>query len=427
MENFWLRSLIVTLACLSFAACGKSKDGSSVSSAPADTKTPTSTPEPKPASPEATKNDKNKEVTPVVPRKRERPKLQQKDGKPDDGNKGPSDSANPGPVNPSGRPPAVVNRGNDKSAPPQESPKKASPQTLNSMLGQAEEFSGTAPDGLRELLIEQQMRLPEDQKLRNAKFASTIRKARLDLNNNIGKVQMVLTIGKNDVGFIGSIKNDQTVDFASNAHGFSGTLTCLDQRISNAPTCETSLAEIKYNDNATVKIIFRRTSIAMRLVFPPQNCMTQACEDFYNLSRYTERQIEDSNTLKLAVMESSEIIFGRTDFSLVLLTNENQIMRISGPMANPKLYPTLDTPMDRTLLPSDLVDSQTREARRTQMNEELHDVRLVLNDGQGHLNFLVKMKMQANGKADGFQIRLERKFRPITLPVELTRTAGAGN
>ncbi len=82
------------------------------------------------------------------------------------------------------------------------------------------------------------------------------------------------------------------------------------------------------------------------------------------------------------------------------------------------LWPTLNTPVDRTLTTEDWIDPDTREIRKNRMNESLNDVRLISNDGHGRLNLVVNMKMREDGRRDTFQLRLERMVKPIVSTME---------
>jgi hypothetical protein len=412
MEKMWMRSVVTLALCLSVAACGKNKDGGS---APVEAKPPAPTTPAtdnnaggtlKPAVEPENADMKGNKANPEVDRKKPHRAQEKPHG---------SDNAN-----------HENHSGSETSKPKVEEKddKRAEPATdvFEAMLEDSKKYSGAADDGLRELLTYKQTQLGEAQRTRNAKFARTIQRATLRTDSVTGLKKITLTIGNKEVGFVGRTNQGSKMDLPSNAQGFSGNLTCMDELSDAGQTCETGVAEISYK-TATVQIIFRETALTMNADFGDHSCLTPDCDSLYNLFRYSQQKIVQSNTLKQAVMSSSEVIFGKSEFTVTILTNENQIMKISGPLINPFMKPTTDIAADRSLTQADLIDPSTRQIRKTSMNEALNDVRIVTNDGRGRIGLLVKMRMQEDGRADNFQVLLERKVRPITTAVEPIRSA----
>ncbi len=404
MEKMWMRSVLVLAVCLS-VACGKSKDGGSISKAPAvPKKTNTTVSKAPEASPAKADAQQNPEVNRGLKTADKKETSQ-------------APAANVGAADHS-----AGNSGEAKKIEAKEKAnKKTSELSLEEMLAEANRYSGAAEDSLRDLLTYKQMQSDDKKKLRNVKLAHSIREARMTQDVSTGQMKIRLQLedgGKSKtVELSGKRTTLGTVEMESDVKSVKATLTCMDQAANLQSECETSVAEIS-SKGAVAQIIFRHTALALNAIFPNQSCLSAECEELYNFFRYTERKISDKNTLKSAVMDSSEVILGRSAFAVTVVSNDEQVMKMAAPLANPMLWPTLNTPVDRTLTTEDWIDPDTREIRKNRMNESLNDVRLISNDGHGRLNLVVNMKMREDGRRDTFQLRLERMVKPIVSTME---------
>lgn len=428
MEKMWMRTVLALALCLSISACGKSRDDKA-SPAPAPTKpadpvaptqstvpTPTATPTAPSASTKDDNTNKDLKGNPMTgPENVLKPRrLQEKPGS--SASSDSRDSSNSTRSSHSHVSPSV----------PHSPAPGASASRLPSKEFDGARYSGAGPDNLREYLTvvqDEDNSISSSQRALNLKFARSIQKASLRLNTQTGQVQMILSLtslkGKDiEIAVTGAARAGQSnFTLSSKTKGLSGKLMCLDALSDQGQTCQTSLGEVKYN-GARVQVIFRHTPVEMQFNFQEHNCFTKECSEIYNMARYSERKIIDSNTLKLAVMDTFEVVQGKSEFRILAVTNENEVMKFAGPLANPELYPVLDTPVDRSLTAEDLRDPKTHEPRRSRLNEALHDVRITTNDGFGNLNLLVKMKILDDDTRDMFQIYMKRKVRDIQMPSE---------
>jgi hypothetical protein len=435
MEKMWMRTVLALALCLSISACGKSRDDKAAPAPaptkPADPVAPTQSTVPTPAAtptapPPSTKDDNtNKDLKGnpmpgpgdvVKPRR-----LQEKPRNSDSSNSSDSDRSST-----SGSNSTRSSQSHTSPSAPHSPAPGASTSSLPSKEFDGARYSGAGPDNLREYLTvvqDEDNSISSSQRALNLKFARSIKKASLRLNTQTGQAQMILSLtslkGKEtEIAVTGAARAGQSnFTLSSKTKGLSGKLMCLDALSDQGQTCQTSLGEVKYN-NARVQVIFRHTAVEMQFDFARHNCLTKECSEIYDMSRYSERKIIDSNTLKLAVMDTFEVVQGKSEFRLLVVTNENEVMKFAGPLANPDLYPVLDTPVDRSLTAEDLRDPKTHEPRRSRLNEALNDVRITTNDGLGNLNLLVKMKLLDDGARDMFQIYLKRKVRDIQIPSE---------
>lgn len=414
MEKMWMRSVVMVAACLSIVACGKSKSGGDVSAAPAK---PVST------------GTLSRVSTGTLP------------GPVGSGTLSPVTSGTLNPVSSGTLAPVSAgtlgssgdmrDRSRTRPAPavPADAATSSNPtaEAIQGMLADSDRYSGAAEDSLRDLLTYKQMQKPDTaQKARDIQLAYKIQKATLEQNMLTGTMKINLTIAQNGANAVVGLATQRTdsgaMSLAANAKDFSGSISCLDAVTDKNSPCGTSVAEIKYK-NASVQIIFRHTALVLNAVFPDRACLTAECENLYDFFRYSERKIVEANTLKSAVMDSSEVILGKSMFSVKIITNDNQVMKMTGPLANPLIWQTLDTPVDLTLTSDDLMDPKTRQVRKNSMQQTLNDVRITNNDGRGNVNLLVKMKVREDGSRDTFEIRLNRIVKPITGQVEVIATA----
>ncbi len=425
MQKMWFRTILMTAVCLSVAACGKSKTNSSVGAPEAPIQ---NSDQKKDAQSGERAGDAKQKETPsgqgVEPA--QNPADADKDGK---GRSRSRDNSKAGDLvkpkveeKPAGSSAGSAAGSKESQVKSEAQGRRASQENavknaeeVEKMMADARGYSGSAPDSLRELLMLEQSQIKsESQKLKNLRLAYSIQSAELKLNSQTGLVQVnVLISDSKSLNLQGVIRTGRTsAVLASSAKGASGEITCMDETLQSGSTCQTSLVEIRQG-SAIAKIIFRETDLKMIGEFPDQNRLTEECSKIYDLLRFTEKKIIESNTLKSVVMESFEVINGKSGFKVLAVSNENQVIKLAGPLANPEVFPVLDTPADRTLSAEDLVDAKTGTLRRTQFNEALNDVRIVSNDGNGNIRMLVKMKVNVEGQRDFFHLYLERQVRPV--------------
>lgn len=400
MKNLWLKTVVAIAICGSFAACAKKSDGSSID----------------------------------APKKTETGEMPPGRGAEDQGNGGNS-GKNPG-KGPNGNQAGQGQNQNGSQNNGQNNNQNNGIVSGNStdadtqlMLAEAKKFSGSADDYLRSFLENKQAQVSDEaQKNRNLKLAYGIRSANLKVDYNAsGDVAVSIVVGSNDkdqktILLGGSLDGQREAKLvgASKKSGASGSIKCMDQVENGLFTCENAVVSLKLN-KADAKIIFRRTNVALNAIFPNTNCRTQECENMYSLFRQTEEKIHDRTTIKKAKLETAEVIQGRSSFRLVIITNNQEVITVGGPLLNPSVHSVTNIPADRSLKIEDLVDLHTMDNYRTNMQRSLNDVRIVGNNGHGVINLQIKMKMLEDGVQDQFQLDLERLQRNIEPTVESSR------
>lgn len=390
MKNLWLKTVVALAICASFSACAKKSDGSSV-------------------------NEPKKEATGEAPPSR---------GSEDQG-------SGPEVKTPQTQTPSQ----NNQQGSTNNTTANAVDADTQTMLAEAAKYSGSADDYLRSYLEHKQSQVSDaNQKNLNLKLAYGIRAASLKIDyNDTGDVAVAVEIGGND-------KNKQTIVFGGSLMGqreaklvasskkskASGSIKCMDQLENGQFTCENAVVSLKIN-KADAKIIFRRTNVHLAAKFPNTNCKTQDCENMYSLFRQTEVGNHDRMTITKAKLESSEVIQGRSAFRLIILTKQKEVITVGGPLLNPNANAVTNIPADRTLKVEDLVDLNSMENYRTNMQRSLNDVRIVGNNGHGKINLQVKMKMLEDGVQDQFQLDLERLQRNVEPTVDMDSPRVSGN
>jgi hypothetical protein len=291
-------------------------------------------------------------------------------------------------------------------------------ESLEKLRQAADRFSGAADDYLRTYLIAQEDSLSEEQQILNLRAAQNIQSANLKIDyNRTGDVAMTLNMGsganKKTILLGGIMKQDRTASLRSGQESLRANLKCMDVA-TEQNNCETALVTMKMN-NADVKIIFRRSNMEIGADFGMKQCMTQACEDVYAMFRQSDKEldIKDIKSIKVAKLESYEIINGRSAFRAIIRTRGNtsggqiEAIVIAGDLLNQEVMPTMNATTDRTIKIEDLVDLRNISIH-TNFQNAMSDVRIVGNDGQGKISMKVNMKRLGNGANDSFDLSFKR-------------------
>ena len=311
-----------------------------------------------------------------------------------------------------------------------------SEQEVANMLNEARRYSGTASDGLREYVTDKvEQEANGVQRAKNLKFASSIVTAKLKKSPK-GKYVLlqvkIVETGKEKEkdrertitysGVLSTQKRSNKIELSSRDKDGKtlkeqkGSLICLDEGRPQMMDCQTKVAEITLN-KAVARIILRKSPIEINADFGSTKCRTQECEDvyalFYDYGSEKQGKVAAAFDPKQTYMETFEVIQGRSAFNILIVSRGGEAMKMEGPLANPELYPQLDTELNRRLTQDELVDSATQKLRKTKMNESLNDVRLQANDGQGNLLIKVRMKVLENGSRDMFDLTVSRNLKQV--------------
>ncbi len=302
-------------------------------------------------------------------------------------------------------------------------------------------YSGSVNDGLREYLTSQMEQVTDPvQRARNMRFAFSIIDAKLRPVENSKRLQLkikILQMGKEKEsdrervltfsGSLGLQKKSNRLELISATKGKDGksvvqksqkaTLICMDANRPKMLACQTKVARVILN-NAYAQIILRTATVRTQAEFPNRACYTQECEDAYGIFKYTMDGVQNSSSLKSSVMETAEVIQGKSIFNILLVTNGGEALKFAGPLSNPEFYPTTNTPLDTELSSDERVDSSTNMILKSNIAKTFRDVRLRRNDGNSTLLIDVLMKVLENGERDNFQMVMTREIAPIRAYLE---------
>ena len=294
-------------------------------------------------------------------------------------------------------------------------------EEIEKMLNEANRLSGAGDDYLRILLqSKQELVTDQNQKGANLKFANSIQAASMKVNFDAkgDAVVKITTLDTNsnssDLLFSGTLDAQGIAILNPTSKTVTGTLKCMDVPSANGRTCETAIVEIKNlaKKSATAQLIFRRTDVDLKAIFPNRNCKEQSCEDMYTLFRETEVGINDVKALKRAKLASFEVIQGKSAFHLVMQTKGNEVIAMGGPL----LVESSNVIADRTLNLEDTLDLGTLQNYHSNLHQSLTDVRIVGNNGLGKIRLQIKMKSGQPVLQDSFQLEIKRVLKDILPP-----------
>lgn len=433
MKNSWLLNSLVVAIAISLSACAKKESKGSVDEKPA---TPpakqqgTTLPAPTPTNvgkPDITKSLPDPCSKEELEKEKNPNKKHLKEKVCADNKKPTPPPAGGEQKPPAGTPPPAGGNANNPPVTAPKPPKKQITQDeIQMMLADGDRYSAAAQDSLRtylSLMLSEEK--DEVKKAKSVKLAYEITSASLKYNALTGRYHATVNFGDKSVGLIGDLTAQET-SMAENVKGFEGTIQCMDQYSDEITACETSVLTLK-KSGAKAQIIFRSTPVAWIADFPPRNCITSECQKIFDMLLQTERKVIHPNTLALSTMETFEVVNGKSGFSVIAISNENQVIKIAGPLANPAMYETLNTPTQRTLTADELKDSHSGALRSTQIHDSMNDITIVrnlLSQEESTLNLMVQMAVQKDGERDHFHLRLQRKAKPIrafNLPTRISQ------
>lgn len=196
----------------------------------------------------------------------------------------------------------------------------------------------------------------------------------------------------------------------------SGTLECVDATVTKMLDCQTKVASINLN-GALARIIFRTSDMNLNVNFK-EKCLTETCDKLYEMFQNTQYTTSSNNRIKSRSLESFEVIQGRSAFTLLVLSFENEILKVEGELSNPEhsrfSANGMDELMNQNLTSEELKDPQTQALRKTTFNKFIKSVRMVGNEGNGNLNFVARSVIDKDSAdLNLIEISLSRILQPI--------------
>jgi hypothetical protein len=306
--------------------------------------------------------------------------------------------------------------------------------TINRLKAEADRYTGSADDYLRNFLMVKEARLSDLQKGRNLQTANSVRSASLkvdykaDDGGGSGDVALTLNIaqgGESRALVLGGTIDNGRARIRSSASNVAveGEVICMD---ADATMCETAVADLvvgtSSSKKATLRIIFRRTDVNLQANFPNRNCHTQECEDLYTMFSETGAYQRGNLTspdrliIKKAKLETFEVINGRSGFRLTMSTIGGEMLTFGGPLYTQSLMSSaaVSVRADRSINVEDQVNFVTGQNYKTRLNSTMQDIRVVGNDGLGVITVDVKAGVAKPGvEQDHFTLVIQRLSKPL--------------
>lgn len=435
MKNAWFRAIVPLLTVSMVVACGKndnSKDPVTRNRAAKPTGTPekveTKTPQ-LPAEPEKQK-PQIPPAGPVVPGQQP-PVIPGTEAKPG-GPALPGSETKPATV-----PPVTGDEDGEQPA----GPMNPGPVTVDNpeyesspIVNLGTKYTGAGTDFMRDYLI-QKMDSVQDQanKQRNQSASERVQSARLNIDSSTGDVLVTVKMDgvSRDIHLAGSLNEYGTarlVPTGSSGPVKGGTIMCLDR---SADTCFATHARLVVGEpgrRGFINILFRKTSANFDFKLPAKAASTREFARILEMFSNTERRTGLPNSLREILVESFEVIKGRSGIKVSMITYENEVIVASGPLLAAEDGGTLtNVLMSREPFFQDLVDLENRRAFKTSIHNSIPEIRMVTNDGQKEITLALLMNPDANNQRDSLNVTIVRQHRAIRSMSEiedLARTLG---
>lgn len=312
----------------------------------------------------------------------------------------------------------------------------ASEQEIANLSNEGRRYSASTDDGLREFLAAKSERESDEaQRVRNLRFATSIITVKEKLTPKKTRTQVVIRLLNNgkeqDITFSGSLASQKKTNKIAltskgkdgkNLKTQNGTLSCLDEDQPRMLDCQTKVAVLNVN-KAQVRVILRKTPFDLHGSFAESKCKTEGCDNLYDLLRNTSRDNGAPNSIRNRVMESFEVIQGRSAFNILMYSRAGEAIKMAGALPNPEFYQgssntPLDTPLDRNLTDEERRNPATNELYKLKLQEVMEFASLVRNDGMGTIGIKVRLKPLPKEYPEFVDLEIKRQVKPIRALVD---------
>ncbi len=447
MKALWIRALLPVLVMSMVVACGKKDDGGGKAKAAPRYQTPTQSPRQEPAQTrEQTETvdprlqpQQTEPGAPDIPGEEEGqtttpPRTQNGPGLPGGGEPAPIPEA-PAPTTPAvpprnqnkpperGTPPAQGNEGNPAgSSLPGSEPQipRSEPQIpANSDLTSKEiatAYTGAGDDYLRDYLT-QKMKSVEnaDVRRRNQTAAENVRGVRTRIDRETGDVLVSVVRevrGQIQTSLLGGILNAAGVTplKAQGDSNVKGSLVCLDL---NVRTCYVAAIRLEIGHSggkSVVRVISRKTNANFDFRLPRQ--YVQGAREFNRLVEMfanTEQKNGQRNSLRRVLVETFEVINGRSGVKMSLVSNENEVIVGSGPLLGSTgggVVTNVEFGRDQHL--DDLVDYENGRNFKAGIHDSIQDFRMIGNNGKKEIAILFTVRPGSDGREESLRVTFLR-------------------
>lgn len=280
--------------------------------------------------------------------------------------------------------------------------------------GLAEDYAAAGDDYLVEY-ISQQMKSIKDKAVqkRNLLAAESIESIETKIDSKTGDVIVTLnrtvgkTLKKEMLG--GTINRAGITRLGSENQNLRGKFVCMDE---DQAFCQTAVLDIEFGkgaDKAIVKAVLRKTAADFFWTRPTLETASADFKNLFDLFDNSERRTDVDNSLKTILVESTEIINGRSHARVTFVTEGGQVMSMSAPLLLPRGSTGLtNVRMERNIRFESLIDIMLIQDVKTGMQQALQNAQLVKVEGGKFLTIQLEVRGQKRNEKQAITVRLER-------------------
>lgn len=248
--------------------------------------------------------------------------------------------------------------------------------------------------------------------------AESVQRVRFNADRQTGDVAVNLLLdakkGNETVLLGGTFEENGIAELASAKGGIKGTLVCLDRDQATCYTAHLSIVMPKFGKDVRVHIISRKTTANFDYKFPTTQSGNREFARFVEMLSNTEKKNGELNSLRNILVESFEILGGRSGMKLSMISNEGETIVASGPLLGSEVGGMLtNVRMSREPFYEDLADLQKGQTLREGMQRTISEIRLIGNDGRKTLIMSFKMRAMPNSLEESLQVTFVRQHNDI--------------
>ncbi|MBX2995395.1 MAG: hypothetical protein KF681_11245 [Bdellovibrionaceae bacterium] len=442
MKTLWVRALLPVLVVSMVVACGKKDDGDSKPRTTPRSQVPNQAPRQEPGQ----SRQQTETVDPRQTQPQTEPAAPQVPPKEGEDSQGPGlpGGAEPAPIptEPGQTPPR------NQNAPPRQTPGQQAPgqeqqgpglpgsqvpprETLppTSQEDFITSYTGAGDDYLRGYLTQKMNSVRDDSvRSRNQAAANSVRGVRTRIDRETGDVLVSVVRdkgGRTETVVLGGTLSAEgtTALIAQNNSGVKGSLVCLDRNVRTCFVASIRLEIGRPGSKAVVRVISRKTNANFDWRFP--RSFNQANREFNRLVEMfanTERKNGQRNSLRRVLVETFEIINGRSGVKMSLVSNENEVIVGSGPLLGAQgggIVTNVEFGRDPHI--EDLVDYENGRDFKSNMHDSISDFRMIGNDGKKEITILFTVRPAVGGQEENLRVTFIRTHLGIMTSQQLER------
>jgi hypothetical protein len=296
-------------------------------------------------------------------------------------------------------------------------------------------YTGTSTDGIHTYLRSRNEKVGWETRRLNFEAAASVKSAKLTVDSLSGEAIIVLKLEENKILKTYVLAGDMTTGSAnilgvvnagagavtSGSQALQGTIKCLDLD----GMCENSYLRIKVGgqgvSSAIINVIFRQSAADLYFHLPGEYTDSSEYSDIREMIVNSIKRINSDNRISKIVMNSFEVVNGRSGVDVYIQSRNKELLGFSGPLLAPEAGTAVNVGLSRIgNEANDTLDLLALNQWNLNYQNTIAEARMINNNGLGQIRIALKMRKRGQLGGEQFAMTIMRKIKPI---IELNETS----